>query len=91
MGVVRVGVQGVQKLKANELVKAVYVHIAPASMEAWAQQQSARQAAHLQQLLTFKHLRAPLLVMECCYLPKPFLVLSSKLSCQTVTAQAEAP
>ena len=37
--------QGVLSLKGNSLVDAVYVYIAPASMEVWAQQQSLRQAA----------------------------------------------
>lgn len=43
VGVVRVDMQGVQSLKGNNLVDAVYVYIAPASMEAWAQEQSLRQ------------------------------------------------
>ncbi|KAL3144063.1 adenylate kinase [Trebouxia sp. C0010 RCD-2024] len=43
VGIVRVDTQGVQSLKGNNLVDAVYVNIAPASMEAWAQEQSLRQ------------------------------------------------
>lgn len=43
VGIVRVDMQGVQSLKGNKLVDAVYVYIAPSSMEAWAQQQSLRQ------------------------------------------------
>ena len=37
--------QGVQALKANHLVDAVYAYVSPVSMEAWAQQQSLRQAS----------------------------------------------
>ena len=47
VGIVRVDMQGVQALKANHLVDAVYVYVSPASMEAWAQQHSLRQAAFL--------------------------------------------
>ncbi len=45
VGIVRVDMQGVQSLKANNLVDALYVYIAPASMEAWAQEQSLRQVS----------------------------------------------
>ena len=51
MGIVRVDMQGVLSLKGNSLVDAVYVYVAPASMEAWAQQQSLRHAVHLQPLV----------------------------------------
>ena len=37
--------QGVLTLKGNSLMDAVYVYIAPASMEAWAQQESLRHVA----------------------------------------------
>lgn len=51
MGIVRVDMQGVLSLKGNSLVDAVYVYVAPASMEAWAQQQSLRHAVYLQALV----------------------------------------
>lgn len=47
VSIVKVNMQGVLTLKRNSLVDAVYVYIAPASMEAWAQQQSLRQAAYV--------------------------------------------
>ena len=47
VSIVRVDMQGVLSLKGNSLVDAVYVYITPASMEAWAQQQSLRQAAYV--------------------------------------------
>ena len=45
MSIVRVDMQGVLSLKGNSLMDAVYVYIAPASMEAWAQEQSLRHVA----------------------------------------------
>ena len=36
--------QGVQALRSNATVEAVYVYLGPASMEEWAQQQNFRQA-----------------------------------------------
>lgn len=52
MGVVRVDMQGVQALKENSQVQAVYVYLGPIDFEEWAQTQAKRCKLMQQNLAT---------------------------------------
>ncbi len=43
VGILRVDMQGVQALRSNDAVDALYIYLTPASMEVWAREQSLRQ------------------------------------------------